>query len=78
MFRTRFAGVPFRVDKRRAVVGICYGGSIFTEPYSRVFVDVPKEDLELMKERVGEWIFLLKKYAPEELEREMKKLKEVV
>jgi len=78
MFRTRFARVPFRVDRKRAVMAICYGGSAFTEPYSRVFYDIPREDLKLMKERVGEWIFLLKKYAPKEYERELKKLGEVM
>ncbi|MGQ9469772.1 MAG: hypothetical protein ACUVTD_08160, partial [Nitrososphaerales archaeon] len=65
MFRTRYARVPFRVDTKRAVAGICYGGVEPAEPPSRVFVDVPEEDLRIMRERVGDWIFLLRKFKPE-------------
>lgn len=73
MFKTKFI-TPFKVDAKPSVVGICYAGVEWKEPPSIVFVDVPKEDLELMKERVGEFRFLLEKYAPEKL----KKLEEIL
>lgn len=80
MFKTRYARAPFRVDGKRAVMAICYGGKeegVFG-PYSRVFVNVPEEDLKLIREKVGEWIALLEKYAPDQVERAIKKLGEVI
>lgn len=67
MFKTGFARRPFKEDTKRAVMAICYGGKEEWETLSRYFVGVPEEDLKLMREKVGEWIFLLDKYAPEKL-----------
>ncbi|MGQ9469771.1 MAG: hypothetical protein ACUVTD_08155, partial [Nitrososphaerales archaeon] len=54
MFKTKYI-LPFKVDTKRAVAGMCYGGVEPLEPMSRVFVDVPEEDLRIMRERVGDW-----------------------
>jgi len=66
MFKTKFAGKPFVVEGKQGVVAICYGGT-YMEPFSRIFIDISPEDLKLIKEKVGEWEILLKKYAPEKL-----------
>ena len=66
MFKTKFAGRPYRIEGKPSVVAVCYGGG-WGEPFSRVFVGVPPEELKLIKERVGEWRILLEKYAPEKL-----------
>ncbi|MCW1312756.1 MAG: hypothetical protein OH338_05005 [Candidatus Parvarchaeota archaeon] len=76
MFKTGFAKRPFREDTKRAVMAICYGGKEDWETLSRFFVGVPEEDFKLMKEKVGEWIILLEKYAPEKLKIE--KISEVL
>jgi len=78
MFKTKFAGRPFVVEGKPSVVAVCYGGG-WGEPFSRVFVGVPPEELKLIKERVGEWRILLEKYlSKEELEKLMKVIQKEV
>jgi hypothetical protein len=77
MFKTKFI-FPFKVDTARGVMAVCWGGVPEIEPLSRVFYDIPKEDLELLKRRVGAWEFILKKYSPQILERHYKELSELI
>jgi len=66
IFRTKYAGMPIEVDGKRGVVAICFGGvGPNKEPHSRVFYDVPEEDLYLMEKLTGEWRELLEKYLKE-------------
>jgi hypothetical protein len=65
-FRTKYAGRPFEVDGKKAVVVMCWGGEgPNKEPFSRVFYDVPEEDYQIMEKLSGEWKYLLEKYAKE-------------
>lgn len=61
-FRTKFAGRPFEVEGKKAVVVMCWGGEANKEPFSRVFYDVPEEDYQIMEKLSGEWKYLLEKY----------------
>mgnify|MGYP000144318727 CR=1 FL=1 len=64
MFKTRFAGQRFIGN---GVLAICWGGH--DKVGSVLFTNVPKEDLELIEESIGDWRKLLRKYGtPEELE----------
>ncbi|HEX68392.1 MAG TPA: hypothetical protein ENG13_04940 [bacterium] len=64
MFKTRFAGQRFWGN---GVLAVCWGGHDNVE--SKFFYGVPKEDLELIEESIGDWRKLLRKYGtPEELE----------
>ena len=68
MFRTRYAGEPLEIDRKKAVVAICYGAKgkeVRYFPYSRVFVDVPEDIYRLMEMSHGEWRRLVEKYERE-------------
>jgi len=84
MFRTRYAGEPFEVDGKRAVVAICYGargkaGVIGRFPYSRIFFDVPEDIYILMETTHGEWKYLVEKYEKDygEIVKKLMKAKTV-
>jgi hypothetical protein len=68
-FRTKFAGRPFEVDGKKAVVVMCWGGEANKEPFSRVFYDVPEEDYQIMEKLSGEWKYLLEKYKDIDVEK---------
>lgn len=65
IFKTKFAGIEFEIDRKPAVMAVCWAGNDLVG--SVVFTDVPKEDIELLEEGVGDWRRLVKKYAPEKL-----------
>ncbi len=69
MFRTGFAGEDYYVGGKPAVMAVCWAG---TDPQSRMFVGVPEPMFRNLKERHGDWHFLMIKYAPEKY-REAKK-----
>jgi len=67
MFKSHYARLHYQVKGKPAVLAICWGGYDGTP--SVMFTDVPKEDLELIEESIGDWRKLLRKYGtPEELE----------
>lgn len=69
-FRTKYAGRPFEVDGKRAVVVMCWGGEgLNKEPFSRVFYDVPEEDYQIMEKLSGEWRYLFEKYKDIDVEK---------
>jgi len=61
MFKTKFAGMP--IDER-GVLALCFAGD--DRVPSRIFYDVPPEDMALMREKVGDWRYLLRKYGSRE------------
>ena len=64
-FTTQFAGKRFEFDSSNAVLVKCWGGD--GPEISRYFYKVPKEDIEIIEESVGDWRKLLAKYSPESL-----------
>ena len=69
MFRTHFAGKDFEVNGKPAVLAGCWGGKEMPEPTSRVFVDIPNGTFKELKERVGDWKFLIERYGTEREKR---------
>lgn len=71
MFKTKFAGLHFKVDSEPAVMAICWGGHDGVP--SVIFTKVSKEDLEIIEEGIGDWRKILEKhgtkYDIEEAER---------
>jgi len=63
MFKTKYANVPLTIDGKPVAIAICWAGEDFVD--SRVFTDVPKEDIKLMEEGFGDWKRLLLKYGTE-------------
>jgi hypothetical protein len=61
MFKSRFAGVPFKIDKENAVMSICWAGHDGVG--SIMFKNVPESDLKLIEEGVGDWRKLITKYG---------------
>jgi len=67
MFKTKYAGIQLSMDNHPLALAICWAGEDFVG--SRVFTDVPKEDIKLMEEGFGDWKRLLNKYgSPKDLE----------
>ena len=62
-------GVPmFRISHFAgdlAVTGVCWGG--LNKVTSVKFIDVPKEDIDVIINTTGEWHVFLKKYGTDEL-----------
>jgi len=63
IFKTRFASTHFEVEKKPAVLGVCWGG--MGPELSRVFTDVPSEIREEMERKASDWLWLLERYAPQ-------------
>ena len=63
MFKTKYAGVPLEIDHSPVAIAICWAGEDFVD--SKVFTDVPREDIKLMEEGFGDWKRLLLKYGTE-------------
>jgi len=63
MFKTKYAGIPLEIDHSPVAIAICWAGEDFVD--SKVFTDVPKEDLHLLEEGFGDWKRLLRKYGTE-------------
>ena len=63
MFKTKYAGIPLKIDHSPVAIAICWAGEDFVD--SKVFTDVPKEDLHLLEEGFGDWKRLLRKYGTE-------------
>ena len=61
MFKDRYAGKPFLVNGKRAVLGICYGGKGRFKD-SQWFIDVPKKDIDLIEKETGEWREFIERY----------------
>jgi len=65
MFFTKFAGIPFKIEDKPAVMVKCWAG--FGRVESIVFTDVPHEEVLLIEERIGDWRMLLERFGtPEE------------
>jgi len=63
MFKTKYAGIPLEIDHSPVAIAICWAGEDFVD--SKVFTDVPKEDLHLLEEGFGDWKRILRKYGTE-------------
>lgn len=66
MFKTGYAGQEFREDSKPASMAVCWGG---TNGGSKMFTDIPEDIFSEMKAKVGDWKWLLSKYAPAEVEK---------
>lgn len=67
MFLTTYAGEDLTIGGKPASLMKCWGGR---GNFSHVmFVDVPKDDFKVMKERSGDWHFLAVKYFPEKYKK---------
>jgi len=64
MFKTKYGGIPFMIDHSNAVIAICWAGRDAVD--SKVFTDVPGEDLKLLEEGYGDWRRILHKYGTAE------------
>ena len=61
MFKTKFAGLHFKVDTEPAVMAICWGGH--NGAPTVMFTNVPRNDLKLIEEGIGDWRRLILKYG---------------
>lgn len=68
-FRTRM--VPPIPGVGRIVFFTCMGGKGTFSPDSITFVSVPEDDYELIKEKVGDWKYLVLKYEGHEKLKEL-------
>ena len=75
-FRTGFAGKPFKQDSTFFVKGVCFLGSNLVE--SRDFKGVPQDDFNHLQTHSDDWMYLMKKYAPENLQEAVEKAPVVV
>jgi len=69
-FRTKYAKTPFKTDNRLYVKAVCYLGKNIIK--SADFKDVPPEDFKHLEENHDDYIYLLRKYAPELIEKAVK------
>lgn len=89
VFKTHYAGMPFRRGKERVVLGVCFAGKNMVE--SVYWKDVPDDDYNLieagtrdiknlfLKHDPKKWFELeekRKKVQPEEIKKLMEKYKE--
>ena len=63
MFRTGYAG-DFEIDGKPAVMFICWAGKNTDAGRSVMFVNVPEDVFEELKNRTGDWRWLMERYAP--------------
>jgi len=61
MFRTQYAGRPFKRDNEYLVLGICYSGPDTVK--SRWFRNVPPEDFAHLTSYHDDYRYLLQKYG---------------
>jgi hypothetical protein len=64
MFRTHYAGEPFREKGEFFVLGVCYSGPDIVK--SKWFRQVPPEDFAYLVEHTDDYRYLLQKYGTEE------------
>jgi len=61
IFKSRFAGIRFMGKEGYEVMGLCWAGHNLVG--SRMFTNIPKEDLTLIEEGISDWRMLLNKYG---------------
>ena len=61
IFKTKYAGVHLSIGNSPATIAMCWAGEDVVG--SKIFTDIPKEDLHLLEEGFGDWKRLLMKYG---------------
>jgi len=66
ILKTEYGRIPFEVNGEKVALYSCWGGY---NTGSWVITKIPNEDYEMLKERFGDWRWIVIKYAPEKYVR---------
>jgi len=71
VFKTHYAGMPFIIDGNYYVLAVCWLGKNTPYGESQWFGPVPKDVVDMLRVRKGDWKWLTEEYCSEEIKRKV-------